>query len=109
VFVRPAGTGHDAAFAWFASGDPRLRLAAAEIATERAPGDPRTLAALTDRLRNDPNPMVRKLIASRMLVLLTERPGVTAALHAAAAGDDDTGVRWAARYALREAALNFPS
>jgi hypothetical protein len=99
-FAQPAGTEHDEAFAWFASGDPGQRLAAAEIATECAPSDPRIVAALVDRLGSDPDPMVRKLIASRMLPLMTGQPGVIAALQSAA-GDADTGVRWAARYALR--------
>ncbi len=69
-----------------------------------APSDPRTLHALVDRLGKDPNPMVRKLIASRMLPLMTGHPDVISPLEAAAAGDHDTGVRWAARYALRLAA-----
>jgi len=102
-FAQPARTEHDEAFGWFASGDPGRRLAAAEIVAEWAPSDPRTLAALLDRLGADPNPMVRKLIADRMLPLMTDQPGVIAALQAAA-GDGDTGVRWAARYALRLAA-----
>jgi hypothetical protein len=85
-FVRPAGTAHD------------------EIAASEAPGDPRTPAALVDRLSQDPNPMVRKLIASRMLPLLTSHSEVISALQAAAAGDTHTGARWAARYALRQAA-----
>ncbi len=48
--------------------------------------------------------MVRKLIASRMLAVLADQPGVISALDTAAAGDHDPGVRWAARYALRLAA-----
>jgi hypothetical protein len=45
--------------------------------------------------------MIRKLIASRMLPLLTSHPDVVPALKEAASGDNDTGARWAARYALR--------
>jgi hypothetical protein len=104
VFVQPAGTGDDDVFTWFTSGDPQMRLDAAEIVTARAPGDPRTVAALVDRLGNDPNPMVRKLIASRMLAVLAGHPGVISAMETAATDDHDTGVRWAARYALRLAA-----
>jgi hypothetical protein len=81
----------------------RSRLGAAEIVTECAATDPRTLAALVDRLGRDPNLWVRKLIASRMLPLMTDHPDAISALKAAA-GDVDTGVRWAARYALRIAA-----
>jgi hypothetical protein len=97
-FVRPAGTAHDEAFGWLASADPSERLAAAEIATSEAPGDPRTPAALVDRLSQDPNPMVRKLIASRMLPLLTSHPEVISALQAAAAGDTHTGAGQIARH-----------
>jgi hypothetical protein len=108
-FVRPAGTEHDGVFGWFSSGDPQTRLDAAEIVTSEAPRDPRTPAALVDRLNEDPNPMVRKLVASRMLPLVADRGGVTSALQAAATGDTDTGVRWAARYALRLAADSLRS
>lgn len=97
-FVRPAGTAHDEAFGWLASADPSERLAAAEIASSEAPGDPRTPAALVDRLSQDPNPMVRKLIASRMLPLLTSHPEVISALQAAAAGDTHTGAGQIARH-----------
>ena len=102
-FVQPAGTEHDEAFAWLTSGDPGQRLDAAEIVTAEAPDDPRTVPALLDRLSDDPNPMVRKLIASRMLPLMTSHPDVISALQSAAASDHDTGARWAARYALRRA------
>ena len=102
-FVQPAGTEHDEAFAWFASGDPGQRLAAAEIVTAEAPDDRRAVPALLDRLTDDPNPMVRKLIASRMLPLMTSHPDVISALQAAAVSDRNTGARWAARYALRRA------
>ena len=61
------------------------------------------MPALLDRLRDDPNPMVRKLIASRMLPLMTSHPDVISARQAAAVRDRNTGARWAARYALRRA------
>jgi hypothetical protein len=73
VFAQPTGTENGEAFAWFASGNPGTRLAAAVIAAERALDDPRTLAALLARLSSDPNPMVRKLIASRMPIF-DDRP-----------------------------------
>jgi HEAT repeats len=99
--VQPTESSYDEQFASFTESMPYLRLDAAEIVTECAASDPRTLPALLDRLRHDPQPGIRKMIASRMLCLFTDHPDVVAALQAAAAGDSDTGVRWAARYALR--------
>lgn len=64
-------------------------------------GDPRAVPALLDRLEHDPSPVIRKLVASRMLTRLAQQAGVRAALQAAAADDHDPGVRWAVRYALR--------
>jgi HEAT repeats len=100
-FVQPMGSPYDEEFASFASAMPFKRLDAAEIVTECGADDPRTVPALVDRLRHDPQPDVRKMIASRMLGLLTDHPNVVSALQVAATGDGDTGVRWAARYALR--------
>jgi hypothetical protein len=100
-FVQPTGTAYDEQFAWFTSGMPYERLDAAEIVTDSAASDPRTVPALVDRLRHDPQPGVRKMIACRMLSLLTDHPDVVSALRETAAGDSDIGVRWAARYALR--------
>jgi HEAT repeat protein len=101
-FVRPTGSTYDEQFASFANSMPRRRLDAAEIVTECAASDPRAVPALVDRLRHDPQPGIRKAIASRMLCLFTDHPDVVPALQQAAAGDRDTGVRWAARYALRQ-------
>ena len=100
-FVQPMGTSYDEQFASLTSSMPYERLGAAEIVTGCAASDPRTVPALVDRLRNDPQPGIRKMIASRMLSLLTDHPDVVPALEVTAAGDGDTGVRWAARYALR--------
>jgi HEAT repeats len=100
-FVRPTGSSYDEQFASFTSGMPYERLDAAEIVTECAASDPRTVPALVDRLRHDPQRGIRKMIASRMLCLFTDHPDVVAALQVTAADDSDTGVRWAARYALR--------
>ena len=105
-FVRPTGSSYDEQFASFAEGMPYQRLQAAEIVTECAASDPRTVPALLDRFRHDPQPGIRKMIASRMLCLFTNHPDVVPALQEAAAGDSDAGVRWAARYALR---LSGPS
>jgi len=96
------GSTYDEQFARFTEGVPYARLHAAEIVTECAARDPRTVPALLDRLRRDPEPATRKAIASRMLCLFTDHPDVVPALQEAAAGDRDTGVRQAARYALRQ-------
>ncbi len=98
--VRPIGSQHDEAFAWFTSAEPRRRLGAAYIAAS-VPSDPRSISALLDRLRNDADPVVRKLIASRMLPPLARDQQVRSALQATAANDPHPGVRWAGRYALR--------
>ena len=100
-FVRPTGSPFDETFADFTSHMPNHRLQAAEHVALCAQSNPRAMPALLDRLERDPNPKVRKLIASRVLPLLAHDPQVRSALHVTAAGDADTGVRWAARYALR--------
>jgi hypothetical protein len=86
-FVQPEGTSYDEQFAWFTSAMPYMRLDAAEIVTDCAASDPRTVPALVDRLRHDPQPGVRKMIASRMLSLLTDYPDVVSALQVTAASD----------------------
>jgi hypothetical protein len=91
-FVRPAESTYDDQFARFTESVPYKRLHAAEIVTECAASDPRTVPALLDRLRHDPQPAMRKAIASRMLCLFTDHPDVVPALQQAAAGDRDTGV-----------------
>jgi len=50
---------------------------------------------------NDPNPVVRKAIASRTLTKFGQDPAVQPAITQMAADDDHPGVRWAGRYALR--------
>jgi len=99
-FVQPAGTKYDSWFADLTSGEPSSRLHAAYIAAA-ADGDRRTLPALLDRLERDPDPAVRKLIASRMLTRFGHDPQVRLALRRTASDDDHPGVRWAGRYALR--------
>jgi len=76
------------------------RLEAAYLAVD-AEGDRRTVLALLDRLERDPDPAVRKIIASRMLPSFGHDPQVRPALQRTAAEDDHPGVRWAGRYALR--------
>jgi HEAT repeats len=100
-FVQPEGTQSDWAFAMFTSDVPSDRLDAAYYVGTDAQDDPRTNPALLDRLRHDACPKVRKLIASRVLPLLADDPQVRSRLRDAASDDQDTGVRWAARYALR--------
>jgi hypothetical protein len=95
-FIQPTGTTHDR---WFA-GLARDRLHAAYLAAA-ADGDKRTVPALLDRLERDPDPAVRKLIASRMLPRLGHDPQVRPALRRTATEDKHPGVRWAGRYALR--------
>jgi hypothetical protein len=99
-FVQPAGTKHDPWFAGFASDEPGNRLQAAYLAVT-ADGDRRTVPALPDRLERDPDPAVRKLIASRVLTRLGHDLQVRPALHHTATEDEHPGVRWAGRYALR--------
>lgn len=100
AYVQPRGTEHDEVFAGFASSEPRDRLTAA-YGTTMAPADPRTVPALLDRLEHDPDPVVRKLIASRVLTTHGGDPQVTTALRRTAERDPQIGVRWAGRYALR--------
>jgi len=98
-FVQAAGTRDDPSFADLASAEPGTRLDAAYGAVA-AEGDRRTVPALLDRLERDPDPAVRKIIASRMLTRLGHDPHVRPALRRAAAEDSHAGVRWAGRYAL---------
>ena len=94
TFVQPLGTSADRHFAEFASDRPSDRLYAA-YATARVPDDPRTLPALLDRLEHDPNPVVRKLVASRVLITHGGDAQVTEALGRTAGRDPHPGVRWA--------------
>jgi HEAT repeats len=99
-FCQPAGTDYDRWFAGFTSTEPSTRLEAA-YRTVAAAGDRRTVPALLDRLERDPDPVVRKMIASRMLPRFGRDPQVRPALQRAATDDEHPGVRWAGRYALR--------
>jgi hypothetical protein len=100
-FVQPAGTDSDSSFAELTSECACYRLGAAEAIAENAADDPRALPALLDRLEQDPSPLNRYRIASRMLTSSAQDPQVRSALRDAAAEDENLQVRWAARYALR--------
>ena len=100
-YLRPAGSTADGSFARFASHIPGTRMDAAYVVAIEARDDQRTVPALLDRLERDPSPVVRKIIASRMLTGLARDPLVRPAVARTAIGDDHPGVRWAARYAQR--------
>jgi hypothetical protein len=100
AYVQPRGTEYDRDFADFTSSQPSDRLYAA-YATVRVTDDPRTRPALLDRLDHDPNPVIRKLVASRVLTTHDGDPEVIQALRRTAGSDLHPGVRWAGRYALR--------
>jgi hypothetical protein len=101
LLVQPAGTADDDWFADLASGDWLIRFDTARHLAVNAAADPRTVTALIDRLLHDPQPEVRRLIASRVLPLFARDQRVLAALQTAAGRDHTYIVRWAARYALR--------
>jgi hypothetical protein len=100
-YVQPVGTQHDHRFADFTSNDPRARADAARVVALSAGDDPRTVPGLLDRLEHDPDPVIRKTVASRQLTRFGHDRQVRPALHQAAARDEHPGVRWAGRYALR--------
>jgi hypothetical protein len=95
-YLRPAGTTADGSFADFASHIPGTRMDAAYLVAIDARDDQRTVPALLDRLELDPSPVVRKIIASRMLTGLARDPLVRPAVARTATSDDHPGVRWAA-------------
>jgi hypothetical protein len=105
--LRPLGRPADKWFAELSDPHETARQAALDQIGGDAPDDPRTLPVLLDRLEHDPSDRVRWQ-AARALAPLAGRAGVHAALHAAAAQDEDLQVRWAARYALRLAAAARP-
>lgn len=72
-YLRPAGTKADRSLAGFASHFRRDRMDAAYAAVIDAPDDRRTVPALLDRLESDPSPVIRKVIASRMLTRFAGR------------------------------------
>lgn len=100
-YVQPAGTDADEWFARLTSNVALDRLGAAGSIAEDALADARALPSLAHRLEQDPSPVIRRDVASRMLVLRADDPLVRSALQASAAADEDPSVRWAARYALR--------
>lgn len=100
-FVQSAGMGADEWFAGLTSDVAVDRLDAAGYIAGHALADPRALPALVGRLERDPSPVIRRDVASRMLVLRAGDPLVRSALQASAEQDEDGPVRWAARYALR--------
>jgi hypothetical protein len=98
--VKARGNDFDWVFASFTSDQPNDRLHAA-CGLALAPDDPRTLPALLYHLERDPNPVIRKVIASRVLAAADENPEIVAALRRTADHDQHPGVRWAGRFALR--------
>lgn len=80
--------------------DPAVRVTAAEILLDRAPGDPRTQAAFLTSLATDTDARVRQLTAAGLTPWATDEK-VRRELQAAAAEDEDLYVRWAARYAIK--------
>lgn len=104
--LQPAGTAADGWFANLASTESLIRFEAASHLAVHASTDPRTVPALIDRLERDPDPEVRRLVASRVLPVFPRHPRVNAALQATAEGDNSYGARWAARYALRLSRLD---
>jgi len=74
---------------------------AAYVVAVNAQDDQRTVAALLDRLELGPSPVIRKVIASRMLAGLARDPRIRPAITRTATSDGHPGVRWAARYAQR--------
>ena len=99
--LQPAGTDEDGWFDNLASPGLLIRFEATRHLAVHAPADPRTVPTLIDRLERDPEPEVRRLVASRVLPRFSNDPRVLTALQAAADRDNSHGVRWAARYALR--------
>jgi len=99
--LQSAGTENDGWFDNLASTDMLIRFEATRHLAVHAPADPRTAPALIDRLERDPEPEVRRLVASRVLPLFPGDPRVLPALQATADRDNSYGVHWAARYALR--------
>jgi len=98
--LRRAGKPADEWFAGLASLNDTARIGALERITEKAAGDPRTLLVLLDRLENDPSPMVR-LHTTELLTPRAHTQAVRQALQTTVTDDEDSDVRWAARYALR--------
>lgn len=69
-------------------------------AMDRAVSDPRLFQALLTRLETDPDPAIRQDVAWYLTPRAGEE-GISQALRAANAEDEDIYVRWMARYALR--------
>lgn len=107
--LRPAGHRHDDVFAEVADPSEITRFTAMEILGRLlAEGDGQAEAArvapvLLNRLEHDPSAAVRRF-AAWGLRPLAGQPGVRVALQAAAREDEDLDVRWAARYAVSQAA-----
>jgi len=98
--MQPCGQPAGKWLARLADHSDAARRDALRMITEKAPDDARTLPVLLDRLEHDPSPFTRRY----MTELLTPRAHtqtVRQALQAAANEDENSDVRWAARYALR--------
>jgi hypothetical protein len=80
--------------------DEWVRAGAVSDLAVAAGRDAQVTEALFNRLERDPSPLVRAA-AAHGLTPLASQPSIRAALRAAAAEDEDVGVRWAARYAIR--------
>ena len=100
AYIQPRETQYDWAFAAFASHRPADRIHGA-YGTALAPDDPRTVPALLSHLEHDPDPVVRMLIASRVLTTHRGDSRVIEALDRTVGSDAHDGVRWAGRFALR--------
>jgi hypothetical protein len=88
---------------WFAKLDTQEvagRQDALRMMDEEARDDPRMLPVLLDRLERDPSPWVREDAASLLASRARDRT-IMQALRDAAEQDEDSRVRWAAKYAIR--------
>jgi hypothetical protein len=103
--LEPAGTPADEWFAKLATEDEAGRTDGLRMISREAADDPRTLPVLLDRLEHDPSRLVRQYAAD-LLTPHARTEAVRRALRDAAAQDEGMEVRWAARYALRLAALD---
>jgi hypothetical protein len=94
AFPDPGAAGDETA------GDAEEEDHGVDLAGEVPVTGQRVVARLLRGLEHDPIPQYRCLIAARFLAPLAADPAIRTSLAAAAAGDPDARVRWAARYAL---------
>ena len=98
--MQPNGQPADKWLARLADHSDAARRGALRMITEKAPDDPRTLPVLLDRLEHDPSPWMRQYM-TELLTPRAQSHTVRQALQAAASEDENSDVRWAARYSLR--------